>query len=557
MKKKLFSIIMCALMVMCLMPSMAFADNNDVIRISTAEELAKIGVDNDYPLSGNYELTSDITLSGNWTPIGKGTRSGNGYTSTSTPFTGTFDGKEHTISGLTITSVAEGTSVDYALGLFGIVSDGTVKNLNLSNVNVNVSTSELSGGAVGLLVNGGTIDNVSVSGTVTATEASGGIVGRMLASGTISNCTNNATVSGTKKNVGGIVGAAYYTATDKVMTISNCTNNGAISGTKIAIGGIAGLSAANVKDCVNNGSVTGNNESVGGIVGDQYMYGTIEGCVNKGVIKNNGSGYATGGIIGWVRYPGNATNYPLSEKIIVKNNTNYGSIEGGNDGGGIIGTLYNAGEVTGNINLADSISGAKFVAGIVGNVQATETPYKTELKQAITVTGNATSTDINNIKATGDVKCVDAIAYNNPGEVEGVNITNNTIYAASIGKDDNKQGYTTLQSAVDAVKNGETIKLYEDGQKAVVKRTVSFKVDPSYTDKESGETKNYNYTITLGDNCTRKDTGNENEWNITYTAPVSKKSPNTGDNSELGIFAVAGLISAVGAALVLRRKHSM
>ena len=130
-------------------------------------------------------------------------------------------------------------------------------------------------------------------------------------------------------------------------------------------------------------------------------------------------------------------------------------------------------------------------------------------------------------------------------------------YAASIGEGDDMQVYGTLQSAVDAVKNGETIKLYEDGQKAVVKRTVSFKVDPSYTDKESSETKSYNYTIALGDNCTRKDTGNENEWNITYTAPVSKKSPNTGDNNELGIFAVAGLISAVGVALVLRRKHSM
>ena len=129
-------------------------------------------------------------------------------------------------------------------------------------------------------------------------------------------------------------------------------------------------------------------------------------------------------------------------------------------------------------------------------------------------------------------------------------------YSASIGEGDDMQVYGTLQSAVDAVKNGETIKLYKDGEKAVVKRTVSFKVDPSYIDKESGATKNYNYTITLGDNCTRKDTGNENEWNITYTAPVSKKSPNTGDNSELGIFAVAGLISAVGVALLLRRKQS-
>ena len=35
------------------------------------------------------------------------------------------------------------------------------------------------------------------------------------------------------------------------------------------------------------------------------------------------------------------------------------------------------------------------------------------------------------------------------------------------------------------------------------------------------------------------------------------KSPATGDNNELGLFAVAGLISALGVALMLRRKHSM
>ncbi len=550
MKKKLFSIIMTAFMIMCFIPSMAFAEG-DVIRISTAADLAKIGVDSNYPLSGSYELANDITLSGEWTPIGAGTRSGSGYTTDSTPFTGTFNGKGHTISGLTITSLPTGKNADYALGLFGIVSGGTVKNLNLSNVNINVSGSDLAGGAVGMVANEGTVDNVSVSGTVTANEASGGIVGRMLASGTISNCTNNATVSGTSKNVGGIVGAAYYTATGKEMNISDCTNNGTITGTGVAVGGIAGLSAANVKDCVNNGSVTGSSTSIGGIVGDQYHYGTIEGCVNTSTIKNTSNGYGTGGIIGWVRYPGNSTAYPLTEKIIVKNNTNYGKIEGGNDGGGIIGALYNAGDVTGNINLADSISGATFVAGIVGNVQATETPYKAELKQAITITGNATANDVNSLTATGTTKCVDAIAYNNLGEAEGVNITNNTTYAATIGDGADKQGYTSLQAAVDAAKNGDTIKLLKDGEKATVKRTVKFIVDPSKGDTEES----YKYTINLGERCTRTKTDNVNEWNIVYTAPA--KSPATGDNNELGLFAVVGLISVAAVALVLNRKRSM
>ena len=138
-------------------------------------------------------------------------------------------------------------------------------------------------------------------------------------------------------------------------------------------------------------------------------------------------------------------------------------------------------------------------------------------------------------------------------------------YAACIGDGDDMKVYPTLQSAVDAVKNGETIKLYKDGETAVVKRTVSFKVDPSY--EKDGTKGNYTYTIALGDGTTRNKTDNENEWSTVYTAPASEtaktdttkaaKAPATGDNSELGLFAVAGLISAVGVALLLRRKQSM
>ncbi len=50
------------------------------------------------------------------------------------------------------------------------------------------------------------------------------------------------------------------------------------------------------------------------------------------------------------------------------------------------------------------------------------------------------------------------------------------------------------------------------------------------------------------------------EVDMTYdplTETEKAKSPATGDNSELGLFAVAGLISAVGVALLLRRKQSM
>ena len=135
-------------------------------------------------------------------------------------------------------------------------------------------------------------------------------------------------------------------------------------------------------------------------------------------------------------------------------------------------------------------------------------------------------------------------------------------YAATNGE----QVYPTLQAAVDAAKDGDVIKLMKDGETAVVRRTVSFTVDPSYKGADDS-TGNYTYTITLGDGTTRNKTDNENEWSTVYTAPAkadtakagtakTASSPLTGDNSELGLFAVVGLISAVGVALLLRRKQS-
>ena len=53
-----------------------------LIPINNAVDMAKIGNDGGFPLTGKYELKDNITLS-NWTPIGTSTN----------PFTGSFDGK--------------------------------------------------------------------------------------------------------------------------------------------------------------------------------------------------------------------------------------------------------------------------------------------------------------------------------------------------------------------------------------------------------------------------------------------------------------------------------
>lgn len=349
------------------------------------------------------KLTQNITLTEEFSPIAPGTRSGRNAVGTG--FAGIFDGGGNTIDGLTITN---GAASD-AIGFFGIIDGGEVKNVNFTNVNINVPNCENAGTVAGLVVNGGKVSGVTVSGSVAAKRGNGGIVGRMIANGEISNCVNNAAMTATAANVGGIVGAAYYTAEGVEMTISNCTNNGAINSTSNGVGGIVGFSAANVIGCTNAATVTGSGTSIGGIVGEAQSAGSVINCTNKKNITNNSAGYGTGGIIGWIRYNETASNYPRKEIIEVSECVNEGSIKGGNDAGGIVGTLYNLGYVNNNENYAETITATSFAAGIVGNAQFNETPVGITSTEKVQVTNNLSTTTAENITAN----CTNLYVYNN------------------------------------------------------------------------------------------------------------------------------------------------
>ena len=342
-----------------------------------------------------------------WTPVGSGERSGDVVSGNG--FKGVFDGRGHTVSNLKISSTQ---GADHAVALFGAVDGGTVKNLNI-DADINVPTSELGGAAVGVLLNGGTVSNVEVRGKVSVKNG-GGIVGRVIKDGTVVDCKNYAAVSGTKANIGGIVGAAYYTAEGKTMTIENCENHGAVTGTNYVVGGIVGLSAADVRNCTNEGAVTGNGNSIGGVVAEQQNAGSVIGCVNKADVenKNNTNSYGTGGIIGWMRYSGATSAYPSKNIIDVTNNKNYGSIKGGSGVGGIVGTAYNYGNVNDNKNYAPALSGSNFVAGIVGNAQFAETPAGMTDPYMLNVKNNYSSTPMNDM--TGGLK--DRFVYINNAE---------------------------------------------------------------------------------------------------------------------------------------------
>lgn len=250
----------------------------------------KVNAGNSY--AGQFvKLAADLTLTEAWTPIGNGTRSSKSYSGNA--FKGTFDGDNKTISGLKITST---TGDDAAIGLFGVVDGGAVKNLTLNNVDINVANSDLAGGAIGLLLGGATAGNITVNGAIVGNDGVGGIVGRLVISGTIENCTNNASVTSSYGGIGGIVGKAYYedgANTTIFASIDNCTNNGTVTA-PMYVGGIVGLARANVTDCVNNGPVVGGTQT-GGIIGQLIAAGTVSGNENKAKITGKNH---LGGIIG-------------------------------------------------------------------------------------------------------------------------------------------------------------------------------------------------------------------------------------------------------------------
>ena len=226
-------------------------------------------------------LAADITLTEPWTPVG---------TDYQNPYTGTFDGNNHTIRGLTVTG-----SNEYA-GLFGYIGkDGTVKNVKLEDVQITSDHQYANvGGVAGM--NDGTIENCSVSGRVRGYSA-GGVVGQQY-SGSITLCNSSATVQGTSQ-VGGVVGYTNYgvTLTACYATGDVTAENNNTAGTFFA-GGVVGSNGGNLTACYATGKVTGGTGSiyVGGVTGSNDS-GTLTACYHAAETVSGPDG-ATGGVTG-------------------------------------------------------------------------------------------------------------------------------------------------------------------------------------------------------------------------------------------------------------------
>lgn len=229
---------------------------NDPYQIGTAEGLkwfrdkvnnAKNAANNIEDTKICAELTKDIDLSGEaWTPIGIG----DAFYAGTPSYSGTFDGKGHTIKNLSIDSSA------HYVGLFGYVYGGTIRNL-------------------------------TVSGSVKGSEHTGGIAGAANG-GTFENCANQCAVQG--GTTGGIIG---FATEEGILIVRDCYNVGSITTTTgNSVGGIIGQcinTSGTIRNCYNAGTVTGT-ASVGAIIGNPVSDRIYNCYYLDGSVIRNGNG---------------------------------------------------------------------------------------------------------------------------------------------------------------------------------------------------------------------------------------------------------------------------
>ena len=237
MKKRLVSILLVLVMVLGMLPTVAFAAET-AVPITTDKEFAAMDA------GGNYILMRDITITA---PYAK-------------DFTGTFNGGGNTIT-LNITGVSAAN-----VGAFSVLRSGAV------------------------------VENLMTGGTITAPAYNnvGGIAGQASAATAdiiIRNCKNAAAISG-KQSVGGIVGYVPKNNDTSGVKMEGLANTGDLSGTR-NVGGIIGNlegPAHSLTNAYNHGNMTASGSGAAGICGRAANGFTLSNCYTTGTLtKSDGA----------------------------------------------------------------------------------------------------------------------------------------------------------------------------------------------------------------------------------------------------------------------------
>jgi hypothetical protein len=253
---------------------------DDPFRVSTPTQLQAAAAGS--CVGYDFVLTNDIDLTGRgeFTPIGD----------QFLPFIGTWDGRGHSITGLSISA-----PTGDGFGLFGHTIGATIRNMTVRG--------SVSGGRrnAALVVGFGSdtsISKVHVSGTVDALREAGGIAGQLR--GATSSVTDSSVAASVTANGDGSAGGIAGVMDGAISRVQ-------VSGSVIApygstytgAGGIAGTAGGSaISLATNTADVTGNR--AGGILGWAFTQATSitdsssTGSVTEGMI----AGGALGGIVG-------------------------------------------------------------------------------------------------------------------------------------------------------------------------------------------------------------------------------------------------------------------
>jgi hypothetical protein len=357
-------------------------------------------------------------------------------------FTGRYNGRGHTISGLHINRPSSDN-----IGLFGYFG-GQIDSLVISDCFI--SGKQCSGGLVGYNYYG-KISNCHLSGNVSDSSYVGGIAG-FSDSGIISNCSSEGNISG-YSNVGGLIGC---TISGKIY---NCYSTGSVSGTQNSIGGLIGIIESNdvspteVINCYVKGNVSGGKKYIGGLIGQNilsmiincnsscnilkgkhYVAG-LSGYSKRSTISNC---YATGNINADSMYIGGLVGYNDTGSIIsncrasenIKGYSYLGGFVGYNENSNII-ECYATGNLYSNYAVyAGGFIGYNF-AGLISNCYAAVNDSMDGYSQGGFAGYNYIGTIIN-CYSTGYTLAFNSSKYT--GSFTGINIEGTIIYCYATGR---------------------------------------------------------------------------------------------------------------------------
>ncbi len=225
--------------------------------------------------TGNIDASATSSWNGGkgWSPIGN---------TSDVAFTGSYNGQEHTISGLYI------SNTDMYMGFFGFTQNAAISNLGI--IDVSISAGPTVGGLIGSADNT-TINNCHTTGNLSGNEAIGGLVGANSNSSAIVNCYSAVSISGTANYAGGLVGSNGGNA-----SISRSYSTGNTSGGSYC-GGLVGRSTyTTIDNCYSTGDATGTNTQIGGLIGSCPEHTTVSNCYSTGTASGASS---VGGLLGY------------------------------------------------------------------------------------------------------------------------------------------------------------------------------------------------------------------------------------------------------------------